>query len=130
MEDLIDNISHLDADELNHILADPAHAEIYVIDVREPEEYAAGHIPGIPLIPMGTIPDVIDQFDKSAEYVFVCRSGRRSLEVAKFFQREGIGNVHNYKGGMLAWDKEVNFGEEHIIDEFTSMRQLERKGNQ
>lgn len=129
MADIIEGISHLDADELYNIVMDPAKTGVYVIDVREPKEYIGGHIPGIPLIPMGDILDVIDRFNKSAEYVLVCRSGRRSLEVTKFFLNEGFTHVHNYNGGMLAWDKEVTFGEEHIIKEFTNMNQLERKGN-
>jgi rhodanese-related sulfurtransferase len=125
--EMINGISHVDAQELDDIIHNPAKAGVYIIDVREPEEYVAGHIPGVPLLPMGDIPDVIEKFDKNAEYVLVCRSGRRSFEVAKFFQSEGITNVHNYLGGMLAWDKAKNVGEEHIVGEFKQMNQLERK---
>lgn len=125
MTKIIDGISHVDADELAAILKDPTKSGVYVIDVREPEEYEDGHIPGIPLIPMGDIPELIERFDKEAEYVFVCRSGKRSLEVAKFFLGEGIPNVHNFLGGMLAWDKETVQGVHDPLKSF-SMTQLER----
>jgi rhodanese-related sulfurtransferase len=124
--EIIEGVSHVDADELNQMLKNKS--KVYVIDVRELEEYTNGHIPGIPLLPMGDIPECIDGFDKSAEYVFVCRSGRRSLEVSRFFQSEGIHKVHNYKGGMLAWDKEITSGPEKVITQF-SMSQLERENS-
>lgn len=125
MPEIIEGVSHLNADEVQEVL-NQSSPNVYVIDVREPEEYEAGHIPGIPLLPMGEIPDHIDSFDKDAEYIFVCRSGRRSLEVARFFQNEGIEKVHNYLGGMLEWDKEIVHGDEHIIKEF-SMTNLKRR---
>lgn len=125
MTKIIEGISHVDTDELDAILKKPVKSNVYVIDVREPEEYEDGHIPGIPLISMGSIPDLIDRFDKEAEYVFVCRSGRRSLEVAKFFVGHNISNVHNFSGGMLAWDKEIVRGREVVLEPF-SMNPLER----
>lgn len=125
MSSVIEGISHLDVKELQSVLEDAANSSI-VIDVREVEEYEAGHIPGIPLIPMGDIVDYLEQFDRGKEYIFVCRSGRRSLEVAKFFKNNGFDKVHNYLGGMLQWDGELAFGQEHIITEFHP-EQLERK---
>ncbi|CAG7638462.1 rhodanese-like domain-containing protein [Paenibacillus allorhizosphaerae] len=130
MAQIIENISHLDTQELLALSADPDRQAIF-IDVREPEEYEAAHIPGIPLIPMGEIIDLIEQLDPDREYVFVCRSGRRSLEVAKFFSANGFEKIHNYLGGMLQWQQEahkVAAGREHIIDAFT-LEQLERKIN-
>ncbi|WP_438349346.1 rhodanese-like domain-containing protein [Paenibacillus sp. FA6] len=125
MSTIIEGVSHVDTSELYKII-EHTPQQVYVIDVREPEEYNEVHIPGVPLIPMGDIPDLIESFDKSAEYVIVCRSGRRSLEVSKFFQQEGIEKVHNYYGGMLAWDREVEVGPEHIIETF-SMDKLTRE---
>lgn len=125
MSSVIAGISHFDVRELKSVLDDSANDSI-VIDVREVEEYEAGHIPGIPLIPMGEIIDYLDQFDRNREYIFVCRSGRRSLEVAKFFKNNGFDKVHNYLGGMLQWDGELALGQENIITEFHP-EQLERK---
>lgn len=125
MSTVIEGVSHIDAQKLKQIIDSPDHDAI-IIDVREVEEYESGHIPGIPLIPMGDIPDVIDQFDRNREYIFVCRSGRRSLEVAKFLQHNDFEKVHNFLGGMLKWDGEIVFGQERVITEF-SQEQLERK---
>lgn len=98
----IEGVSHLDWQELKDVLSDGERSAI-VIDVREPEEYEEAHIGGLPLIPMGDIIDWPEKLDPQREYVFVCRSGRRSLEVAKYFQNNGFANVHNFLGGMLSW---------------------------
>jgi rhodanese-related sulfurtransferase len=129
---VIDGISHLDSQDLKEIL-DEAGNQVIVIDVREPEEYEAAHIDGLPLIPMGDIADVMDRMDPGKEYVFVCRSGRRSYEVAKFFSNNGFAKVHNHLGGMLAWQQqghEITGGPADDILENFSPEQLERKNKQ
>ncbi len=128
MTQIIEGIPHYDSHELNGILQDPANPTV-IIDVREPEEYQAAHIPGLPLIPMGEIIDVIDQLDKSKSYVFVCRSGRRSLEVAKYFSANGFEKVHNYLGGMLDWQLEgLPVASTDAVPPF-NLEQLERRGS-
>ncbi|GGA27652.1 rhodanese-like domain-containing protein [Paenibacillus physcomitrellae] len=126
MSKMIYGVPHIDADELQQILEDKERGTI-VIDVREPFEYEAGHIPTVPLIPMGEIAEYADDMDKEREYVFVCRSGQRSLNVARYFQELGFEHILNYEGGMLVWDKETVSGPENIIADFTTMEQLERK---
>ena len=126
MVEWIDEVAHISADELHAIVNDPTKTDVVVIDVREPDEYTAGHIPGVPLIPKGQFPNIVDQLDPNAEYVFICRSGRRSFDVAKFLQGHGFSHVHNYKGGMLVWDKDMVAGPEHVIENLTSMDQLKR----
>lgn len=130
MSTIIDGIPHLNAEELYELLNNPEKQDVVVIDVRELEEYVDGHVPGVPLLSMGNIPELIDQFDKSKEYVFVCRSGNRSFQVAKYFQMHDIPNVHNYAGGMLIWHKDVAEGPEHVVDaEQFSMQALQRKSS-
>lgn len=107
MTQRIEGVSHLDWRELKQVLEDENRTAV-VIDVREPEEYEEAHIEGLPLIPMGDIIDWTEKLDPAREYVFVCRSGRRSLEVAKYFQNNGFANVHNFAGGMLSWAGEGN----------------------
>jgi|GEM_PF-1466524 len=127
MAQTIEGIQHLDSYELNEILQDPA-SPVIVIDVREPEEYQDAHIPGLPLIPMGDMIDAIDQLDKSKPYVFVCRSGRRSLEVAKYFLSNGFQDIHNHLGGMLNWQQEgLPVASTAEVPAF-QLDQLERKG--
>lgn len=81
-----------------------------IIDVREPQEYAAGHIPGAELIPLEQIPNAIYSLDRTQEVVFVCRSGARSQRVCEFLSAKGFSNVANLKGGMLQWPGRVERG--------------------
>ncbi|MCR8636668.1 rhodanese-like domain-containing protein [Paenibacillus radicis (ex Xue et al. 2023)] len=131
MAQIIEGISHLDSHELKNIL-DQTDNPVIVIDVREPEEYEAAHISELPLIPMGDIIDVIDRLDKNKEYVFVCRSGRRSFEVAKYFSTNGFERVHNHLGGMLDWQQQghdIAVGPSDLVIESLNPEQLERKNN-
>ncbi|WP_100402059.1 rhodanese-like domain-containing protein [Bacillus sp. FJAT-42315] len=76
--------------------------QLEIIDVREDEEVAAGMIPEAKHIVMGTIPERLDEFDKDKEYIFVCRSGRRSENVCYYLRDQGF-KVRNMVGGMLEW---------------------------
>ncbi|QDX92337.1 rhodanese-like domain-containing protein [Brevibacterium sp. JNUCC-42] len=81
-------------------------AAIQIIDVREPEEWAAGHIAEAILIPLGDVPASLEQFDSSKEIIMVCRSGARSYHACEFLKHNGIEAV-NMEGGMLAWPGEI-----------------------
>ncbi|MGM7636329.1 rhodanese-like domain-containing protein [Bacillus sp. Hm123] len=76
--------------------------QLEIIDVREDEEVAAGMIVEAKHIVMGTIPERLDEFDKDKEYIFVCRSGRRSENVCYYLRDQGF-KVRNMVGGMLEW---------------------------
>ncbi|MGE8205955.1 rhodanese-like domain-containing protein [Heyndrickxia sp. NPDC080065] len=80
--------------------------KVNLIDVREVDEVEAGKIPGAVNIPLGTIESRINELDKSAEYIMVCRSGGRSGRATEILESEGF-NVMNMSGGMLAWEGEV-----------------------
>ena len=73
-----------------------------VIDVREPEEYIEGHVPGAPLIPLGDVVERIDEFPATAEVLVICRLGGRSREAAEYLRSQGIDAV-NVAGGTMAW---------------------------
>ncbi|MBU8908376.1 rhodanese-like domain-containing protein [Desertibacillus haloalkaliphilus] len=116
----LDGINQIEFEELKEVIKNDDDERI-VIDVREPEEYEEAHIPKIPLIPMQSIPNVIEEFDKSKEYVFVCRSGTRSQNVAMFFKQHGFNKVTNYAGGMLSWAAETNQGRENIVEKISDL---------
>ncbi len=78
-----------------------ARGQAAVVDVREPYEFAAGHIPGAINIPMATVPIRIQDLPRGDVYV-VCESGARSWQVASFLAQRGIG-VTNVDGGTGAW---------------------------
>jgi rhodanese-related sulfurtransferase len=79
--------------------------EIVVVDVRQPEEYAAGHIPGAELIPLNELPDRLDEIPQDERVVLVCRSGNRSNQAQRLLNDAGFDNVHNMLGGMNAWQQ-------------------------
>lgn len=109
MGQIIDGINQISAKELQEIL-DTKDKNIKIIDVREPEEYISGHIPGVPLIPMNQIPSKLGELEPAEEYIFICRSGNRSHMVAKFLKDNGIENVTNFNGGMLSWSGAIKQG--------------------
>ncbi|MDM5315489.1 rhodanese-like domain-containing protein [Fictibacillus sp. b24] len=78
--------------------------KISLIDVREDEEVAEGKIPEAAHIKMGEIPDRLNEIDKNEEHIIICRSGRRSENVAYFLQDQGY-KVKNMTGGMLEYNK-------------------------
>lgn len=117
----IEGIEQIDVEKLKESLVNDKEV---IIDVREIEEYVSGHIPRIPLLPMSQIENYINDLDQSKEYILVCRSGRRSHEVAKFFNRCGISKVKNFSGGMLTWNGDLVEGEERVI---TNIRDLYKK---
>lgn len=73
------------------------------IDVRQPEEWEEGVIPGSKKIMLAEFPDHLASLDKEASYVMVCRSGGRSGRASQMMASAGISQVTNFDGGMLAW---------------------------
>jgi rhodanese-related sulfurtransferase len=73
-----------------------------VIDVREPDEYRAGHVPGAQLIPLATIPDELIRFNADGPTYVICRSGGRSMRACEVAADEGY-DVVNVTGGTGAW---------------------------
>lgn len=77
-----------------------------LIDVREPEEVAEGHIPNIKHIPLGDLEARLSELNKETPYIIVCRSGNRSGKATTFLEENGF-DVTNMTGGMLDWSGEV-----------------------
>lgn len=73
------------------------------IDVREPNEWEDGVIPGALKISLGDIPEKYTEFDKNKNYIIVCRSGARSNRAGHFLIENGFKHVNNFQGGMLDW---------------------------
>jgi rhodanese-related sulfurtransferase len=59
-------------------------------------------------IPMGQIADRLAELDPLKEWVVICRSGGRSLQVATFLAARGFGSVYNLAGGILAWSRDID----------------------
>ena len=77
-----------------------------IIDVREDWEYQESNIAGSKLIPLGTLPQRLDELEeyKDQEVIVHCRSGARSANAKAFLQQQGFSNVRNMLGGILAYN--------------------------
>jgi phage shock protein E len=80
-------------------------SDVVTLDVRTPEEYAAGHIPGVVLIPLDELPNRLDEVPKDKTIVVTCRSGNRSAQAADILRQAGYTDVHNMVGGITAWEQ-------------------------
>ncbi len=78
-------------------------ADAYVLDVREDDEWQAGHVEGAVHIPMGTLIGRVDEVPKDQRVYVMCRVGGRSGQVAQYLGANGW-DVVNIDGGMLAWE--------------------------
>ncbi len=77
--------------------------DVFVLDVREVQEWDAGRIAQAVHIPMGQLNARIDEIPRDATIVCVCRSGSRSRAVTDALERAGW-TAHNLEGGMHAWE--------------------------
>ena len=86
-------------------------APIWILDVREPNEFAICRIPGSTLIPLGELPRRLDEIPSGAdapEIVVHCKMGGRSAKAATLLREHGFTNVKNLKGGILRWIDDVD----------------------
>ena len=70
-------------------------SEAFLVDVREPYEFAEGSVKGAVNIPLSSIPASLDAFCGKKDIVVFCRSGNRSAQAAGILKANGIGNVVN-----------------------------------
>ena len=78
------------------------------VDVREPDEYAVGHIPGAKLLPLGEVMSRAAEVlpDKDAPWLVYCRTGRRSADAVQKLDALGYTNIYDL-GGILSWPYEI-----------------------
>jgi Rhodanese-related sulfurtransferase len=91
-------ISEVTVDELESALQ----SGVRLVDVREPDEYEAGHVPGAVLVPLTTVPSALDRFAADEPTYVICRSGGRSYRACEFLADQGL-VVVNVEGGTMAW---------------------------
>src|SRR5579871_6528845 len=85
--------------------------KLYLIDVREPQEYALARIEGSELIPMRTIPGTLQQLEAKSDeapLVVYCHHGVRSLNVVNWLREQGIASCRSMSGGIEAWSLTVD----------------------
>jgi len=74
-----------------------------VIDVRTPEEYQQGHVPGATLKPLDRLEELADGLPKQSDLHLICRSGMRSQQAAKILANHGFTRLINIDGGTMEW---------------------------
>jgi sulfur-carrier protein adenylyltransferase/sulfurtransferase len=82
--------------------------QVFILDVRNPEEYRICAIPGSTLIPLPALPQRFGELDPQREMVVHCKSGMRSQKAIQFLRQQGFANLKNLKGGILAWADSVD----------------------
>ncbi len=92
-----------------------------LLDVREPEEFANGHIPGAINLPQADLATRLDALPRDRPLYIVCKGGARSLRAAQFLAQRGFEQVCSVAGGTDAWR-----AEEYLLEGETTGRQLPR----
>lgn len=86
----------LDADE-----------DIELLDVREPHEHQICHLPQATLVPLGSIPQRLSDFDSTRKYIVHCKMGGRSAQAVELMRQAGL-DATNVAGGITAWAKQID----------------------
>jgi len=82
--------------------------DVFILDVREPNEYQICRIPGSVLIPLGELPRRYAELPTDKDIVAHCKMGGRSAKATEFLQSVGFKRVKNLKGGILDWIDKVD----------------------
>ncbi len=78
---------------------------VFLLDIRTPEEFQQGHIPGANLIPMAQLTERLKELpkDKTQPILVYCRNGDRSGRAAQLLYQSGRKDIYNLSGGLRAW---------------------------
>lgn len=87
---------------------DAKRGEVLLLDVREPFENEICRIEGSKLIPLGELPQRVNELDTAVDIVAYCLSGVRSAQAVRFLNGMGFKRVKNLRGGIRAWTQEVD----------------------
>jgi len=92
-------LPQLDADQVK-----AQQGRVYLVDVRQPDEFRKGHITGARLIPLDQLEQRLKGLPHDRPIVCVCRSGNRSRRAVSRLVSAGY-NASNLRGGMIAWSR-------------------------
>jgi rhodanese-related sulfurtransferase len=90
-------------DGVSQVPAAEVPADAFLLDVREDDEWVAGHAPGAVHIPLGELGARYTEIDRAAALYVICRSGRRSERAAQALAGAGW-QAHNVADGMIGWN--------------------------
>src|SRR5215207_2802481 len=90
-------------DEVDIAAVESAPPNALLLDVREPEEFASGHVHGAVNIPQSDLATRLDEIPRDRRILTICQSGMRSLRSAQFLRQQGVQDVATVVGGTSAW---------------------------
>jgi adenylyltransferase/sulfurtransferase len=82
--------------------------DLFILDVREPNEYQINRIPGSTLIPLGELPRRYQELPRDREIIAQCKMGGRSARAMEYLKAVGFPKVKNLRGGILEWIDKVD----------------------
>ena len=103
-------VKSMNADEARRFIDRSTDGEFTLLDVRQPEEYDQGHIPGAQLIPLPQLNDRLKELDTKKPTVVYCAIGGRSRVAAQMLAGQDFETVFNLSGGFKAWTGENAVG--------------------
>lgn len=93
---------NLNVQELQTLLSK---GNVKLVDVRTDAEVAQGYIKGADKLPLHLLPIKLAELDRNSPTVFYCQMGGRSAQAAAFAAMQGMKEVYNLQGGILAWSQ-------------------------
>ncbi len=120
-------VKSIDVNQTRELIDTKPSEELTILDVRQPSEYEAGHIPGAKLIPLPNINERLDEIDSNKATVVYCAIGGRSRVAAQMMAGKGFSNVYNLTGGFKAWTSKAAFGTEELgLELFSGTESVEK----
>ena len=131
---IVDEIGRLTSEVVKTIMDKDNTGSYILLDVRQPQEYNEGHIPGAMLIPLGKLEARQNEIDRSKKIITYCRSGHRSLAAAITLCELGFEQLYHIEGGILNWPYKTISGtfevEPELIVESATVRDVFMLGMQ
>lgn len=113
-------VKSFNADEAKSFMDTKPGDAFTLLDVRQPEEYETGHIPGAKLIPLTDLGNRINELPAERPTIVYCAIGGRSRVAAQILAGKGFKEIYNLSGGIKAWHSGAAFGPEDLgIDLFS-----------
>lgn len=101
-------MEEISVEDLKERFRRQSHEPFVLLDVREPHEAEIAKLPGSILIPLGELPDRLDELDKDADLIVHCKSGGRSAQALAILNEAGFENAKHVAGGINAWSTEID----------------------
>ena len=105
-------VQSFSAEQARQFIADHSGNTYTILDVRQPNEYESGHIPGAKLVPLPELTDRLSEIDSQKPAIVYCAVGGRSRVAAQMLSGKGFETVYNLSGGFRSWQGRSAFGQE------------------